>query len=66
MRLGVEVRKFYVKTRVYHFKYFHIFGSWRAVIRTLRGLDYRVIISFKNILNVAWLSSYSFDGGHMG
>ena len=40
--------------------------SWRAVIRTLIGLDSGVIIPTSTISIFACLSSYSFDGGPIG
>ena len=64
-RLGVEASKLHVRFCIDHFKYFGRSILWRAGIRMLRGLDWGVILSDRNILTF-WLSSYSFDGGPMG
>ena len=66
MRIGVKVSKlhFYLVSTISNV--FRRGSSYRAVIRTLIGLDWVLIMSTKTLLIIAWLSSYSFDGGPMG
>ena len=56
-RFIIQVRKLHVWFCVHYFKYIFRWSSWTAVIRTLKGLDWEVILSDSNILIVAWFSS---------
>ena len=65
-RLGVEDRKFHVRSCNYHFKTFLRWSSWITVISTSRSLDWGVILSAKTLWIVSCFSLYIFCGGPMG